>query len=66
MVITAPNITFGAVGEFMKIGIIDADYYNNPSNEGEIFLQLINLSPFNTSFILANYNKLWNKKISLL
>ena len=26
-------------------GIIDADYYNNPSNEGEIFFQLINLSP---------------------
>ena len=29
------------------VGIIDADYYNNPDNEGEIFLQLINLSPFN-------------------
>lgn len=28
------------------VGIIDADYYNNPSNEGEIFLQLINLSPY--------------------
>lgn len=28
------------------VGIIDADYYNNPSNEGEIFFQLINLSPF--------------------
>ena len=28
------------------VGIIDSDYYNNPSNEGEIFLQLINLSPF--------------------
>ena len=27
------------------IGIIDADYYNNPSNEGEIFFQVINLSP---------------------
>ena len=27
-------------------GIIDADYYNNPDNEGEIFIQLINLSPF--------------------
>jgi dUTP pyrophosphatase len=26
-------------------GIIDADYYNNPDNEGEIFLQFINLSP---------------------
>ena len=26
--------------------IIDADYYNNPSNEGEIFFQLINLAPF--------------------
>jgi dUTP pyrophosphatase len=29
------------------VGIIDADYYNNESNEGEIFLQMINLSPFN-------------------
>ena len=29
------------------VGIIDADYYNNPDNEGEIFLQLINLSPYN-------------------
>ena len=27
-------------------GIIDADYYNNADNEGEIFVQLINLSPF--------------------
>lgn len=26
--------------------IIDADYYNNVDNEGEIFFQLINLSPF--------------------
>lgn len=29
-----------------SVGIIDSDYYNNPSNEGEIFFQLINLSPF--------------------
>lgn len=27
------------------IGIIDSDYYNNPDNEGEIFFQIINLSP---------------------
>ena len=27
------------------VGVIDADYYNNPDNEGEIFFQLINLSP---------------------
>lgn len=27
-------------------GIIDCDYYNNESNEGEIFFQIINLSPF--------------------
>lgn len=27
------------------IGIIDADYYNNESNEGEIFFQIINFSP---------------------
>lgn len=26
-------------------GLIDADYYNNPDNEGEIFFQIINLSP---------------------
>lgn len=29
-----------------SVGIIDADYYNNPDNEGEIFFQLYNLSPF--------------------
>lgn len=28
------------------VGIIDADYYNNSSNEGEIYLQLINLGPY--------------------
>ena len=28
-----------------SVGIIDADYYNNSDNEGEIFFQLINLSP---------------------
>ncbi len=28
-----------------SVGIIDSDYYNNPGNEGEIFIQLINLSP---------------------
>lgn len=27
-------------------GIIDSDYYNNPDNEGHIFVQFINLSPF--------------------
>lgn len=26
--------------------IIDADYYNNKDNEGEIFFQIINLSPY--------------------
>ncbi len=30
-----------------SVGLIDSDYYNNPDNEGEIFFQLINLSPFN-------------------
>lgn len=29
------------------VGIIDADYYNNEDNEGEVFLQLYNLSPYN-------------------
>lgn len=28
-----------------SVGIIDADYVDNPDNEGEIFLQLINLGP---------------------
>lgn len=28
-----------------SVGIIDADYYNNPDNEGHIYFQLINLSP---------------------
>lgn len=28
------------------VGIIDADYWNNSSNEGHIYLQVINLSPF--------------------
>ena len=27
------------------VGIIDADYYNNPDNEGHIFFQIINLLP---------------------
>lgn len=26
--------------------IIDSDYYNNPDNEGHIYFQIINLSPF--------------------
>lgn len=29
-----------------SVGIIDADYCNNPDNEGEIFFQVINLSPY--------------------
>ena len=24
------------------IGVIDADYYNNPNNEGELFVQVLN------------------------
>ncbi|KRN22962.1 hypothetical protein [Lacticaseibacillus camelliae] len=27
------------------IGVIDADYYGNPDNEGEIFIQMVNFSP---------------------
>ena len=30
-----------------SIGNIDADYYNNVSNEGHIYFQVMNLSPFN-------------------
>lgn len=29
-----------------SIGIIDADYYNNLDNEGEIFFQMINFTPY--------------------
>lgn len=29
-----------------SVGIIDADYYNNSDNEGEIYFQIINLLPF--------------------
>ena len=29
-----------------SVGIIDADYYNNPDNEGHIYFQMINLTPF--------------------
>lgn len=29
------------------VGIIDADYADNPDNEGEIFFQIINLGPTN-------------------
>ena len=28
------------------VGIIDADYYNNPDNEGHIYFQFINFSPY--------------------
>lgn len=28
------------------VGIIDADYYENESNDGEIFFQIINFSPY--------------------
>lgn len=28
------------------VGIIDCDYYNNPDNEGEIFLPIINVGKF--------------------
>ena len=29
-----------------SVGIIDSDYYNNEDNEGHIYFQIINLSPF--------------------
>ncbi len=28
-----------------QVGVIDADYYNNPDNEGHIYFQIINLFP---------------------
>lgn len=27
-------------------GVIDKDYYNNPKNEGHMYIQLLNLAPF--------------------
>ena len=29
-----------------SVGIIDADYRDNPDNEGEIFFQIVNMSPY--------------------
>lgn len=29
-----------------SVGVIDADYYNNADNEGHIYFQLINFSPY--------------------
>lgn len=29
------------------VGVIDADYYGNEDNDGEIFFQIINFSPYN-------------------
>lgn len=34
--------------------IIDADYYNNKSNEGEIFFQLYNLTPFDIQLLCGD------------
>lgn len=38
--------SMGAKGIIMpnSVGVIDADYYNNPDNEGEISFMFINLS----------------------
>ena len=30
-----------------NVGIIDSSYYNNPNNEGHIYVPFINLSPVN-------------------
>ena len=32
-----------------SIGIVDADYYGNPDNDGHIYFQIINLSPWDIS-----------------
>jgi dUTP pyrophosphatase len=37
------------------VGVIDADYYNNSDNEGHIFLQLINLAPFDIKIKKGEY-----------
>jgi dUTP pyrophosphatase len=54
------------------VGIIDADYYNNPDNEGHIYFQIINLAPFDIQLkkgdiigqgIIKKYETLTNEKI---
>lgn len=51
------------------VGIIDRDYADNPTNEGAIYFQLINLSPYNILLrkgdkigqgIIKNYQKTEN------
>lgn len=37
------------------VGVIDADYYDNSDNEGHIFLQLINLAPFDIKIKKGEY-----------
>lgn len=32
-----------------SLGLIDKDYYNNPSNEGEMFVQVLNFLPFDVT-----------------
>lgn len=43
------NRSSGSLKRFLVlpngVGIVDADYYNNQTNEGEIFFQLVNLGP---------------------
>ena len=50
-----------------SVGIIDADYYNNPDNEGHIYFQVINshfnailiflwFTPFSTTFCVQDIN----------
>ena len=29
-----------------SVGVVDSDYADNPGNEGEIFVQFLNLSPY--------------------
>ena len=43
----AANIAYRMMKRGIKVGIIDADYADNPDNEGAIYFQVINLSPFN-------------------
>ena len=57
------------------VGIIDADYYNNPDNEGHIYFQIINLSPFNIQLrkgdkigqgIILHYDRTQDDKVATL
>lgn len=58
-----------------SVGIIDADYYNNEDNEGHMFFQIINMSPFNIKLkkgdiigqgIISTYDKTDDDQVDIV